>query len=243
MICEICKKNLVGKYYIDPWGRNVCEKHIESGDVVLCNSCYRYVHRDFCLDDGRVLCKVCFENCVLKTTNLDNLKEVVLNQLSNVGFNNLRIADISSIEVVSAIKIAQLKKVAINTQNKGLALSKISQTLGGLVFSSNKKYSHNIYILSHLTKAECMGVMAHEMLHAWQAQNEVKLSPMLTEGLCNMGAYLIYTVYPNSVSEILLKGLHESTDPVYGDGFRYVYAVYKKNGWKALIAQALNNKL
>ena len=198
------------------------------------------VKKDITLPDGRVLCKVCMSIAIKSGDSIEAIKTNVINTLSKVGFDDLRVEDIS-IEIVSAQRLAEIRKSPVNLQIKGLTLSMFSASMLGLFTGKNQTFRHTIYILTHLTKVEFAGVLAHEMLHAWQTQNGIEMPPKQTEGLCNMGAYLMYNRLPSSLTKIHLKTLHESPDPIYGDGFREMHALYKDVGWKELI-QMIRNK-
>lgn len=241
MDCHICHKPLRGRYYIDSWDHKICESHLNN-DAVFCSSCTAFTKKDIVLSDGRILCNVCESIAIKPNDSVDPIKRTVINALLKVGFADLRIEDIDSIKVVSAEKLAELRKMPINPNNKGLTLSKVSTSFG-LLSGKKQEMTHTVYMLSHLTKIEFAGTLAHEMLHAWQTQNGIKMSPKLTEGLCNMGAYLMYNTLASSLTKIYLKHLHESPDPIYGDGFREVYALYEEWGWSDLIKNVKENKL
>lgn len=106
----------------------------------------------------------------------------------------------------------------------GLACT--SRTVGLLV----SRCKHTIYIFDYLPKIKFAGVLAHEMLHAWQHEKGISMPPMLTEGFCNLGSYVVYAAINTELSRHLMKSLEEDTDPVYGDGFRNVLEVYRKEG-------------
>jgi hypothetical protein len=180
------------------------------------------------------------DNAIKPGDSIEFIKSSVVNTLNKAGFDDLRTEDIS-IEIVSAEKMAEIRKSSVNIQNKGLTLSNMISSFG-LLSGKNQKFRHTVYMLTHLTKIEFAGVLAHETLHAWQVQNNIKMSSKLTEGLCNMGTYLIYQTMPSSLTKIYLKILHESSDPIYGDGFREVYAHFEELGWQDLIRKIRENK-
>lgn len=244
MECFICNKPLVGRYFIDGWNHNICESHLDN-DAVNCSSCTGFTKKDNILPDGRILCNVCMGMALKPDYPIETIKNSVINALNRVGFNDLRTEDIS-IEIVSAQRLANIRRGLVNLQNKGLTLSKTKTTTSfGLLTGKhiNQTFQHTIYVLTHLTKIEFAGTLAHEMLHAWQVQNGIKMSPKMTEGLCNMGSYLMYDTLANSLTKILLKSIHESPDPVYGGGFREVFAIYEECGWTELINKVRENRL
>ena len=232
MNCCICNKLLIGSYMYDVWDNKMCESHFNK-DVVHCSSCTAFTKREHILPDGRVLCKRCFEDAIKSGDSIEKIKTFVINALRNAGFNDLRIQDIS-FEIVTAQRLAEIRKAPVDLKIKGFTSSNLNTiTLYG--FSTSKKFRHNIYVLTHLVDTEFAGTLAHEFLHAWLFQNSVKMSHKLDEGFCNMGSYLIYRSIPGAFAKMQLKFLYESTDPIYGDGFREMYAHFKRLGWKEMI--------
>jgi hypothetical protein len=172
--------------------------------------------------------------------SIEPMKNSVIKSLTKVGFDDLRTEDIS-IEVVSAERMASIRKSSVNVQNKGLTQSNVNTSFS-LLGGKKQRFQHIIYMLTHLTKIEFAGTLAHEMLHAWQVQNEIHLPPKWCEGLCNMGSFLMYNTLASSLTTIYLKALHESPDPVYGDGFREVYSRFEELDWGGLIKNIRENK-
>ena len=231
MICYICHKLLIGRYFIDVWGNKMCESHLNK-NVVHCVSCSAFTQREYTLEDGRVLCKTCYGAAIKPGDSIENVKNFVINCLFNIGFSDLRLEDITY-EIVTAQKMAEIRKKPVNTQIKGFTYSNITITTFGK--STSKKFVHNIYILTHLANVDFAGTLAHEMLHAWLTQNEIKMSQKLEEGFCNMGNYLMYSSMSGELAKMLLKSLRENPDPIYGDGFREMFEHFKRLGWKELI--------
>ena len=232
MKCLVCAKRMVGKYYVDTWGHAICEVHLNN-DIVHCHSCNSFTTKEIALPDGRILCVVCNNHVVKNGDTIDFLVSNVVNALSKVGFDDLRQGDIT-IEIVTPERMAQLRQGATNLQNKGLVQSKVMQTYS--VFSGKKhKFKHVIYILTHLTKNEFSGVLAHEMLHAWQVQNEIHMPAKDTEGLCNLGSYLMYIALAGSINKMHIKQLESNPDSIYGDGFCEMFARLEDFGWSELI--------
>jgi len=244
MDCCICNKPISGEYWTDLWDNKMCASHLDN-DAADCDSCLAFTRKEHILPDGRDLCKVCFGTAIKRGDSVEQIKTTVVKQLNQVGFDDLRIQDIY-IEIVTAQKLAELQKKPIDTQNKGLTLSNTQTEVSpGFFFRKikSKMFRHDIYMLTHQTKMEFAGTLAHEMLHAWQVQNGIKMQPKMVEGFCNMGTYLMFISMPGSLSKVLLKSLHESDDPIYGDGFREVYAMYEDLGWKDLIKNVKEKKI
>lgn len=243
MNCSLCNNVINGKYHADYWNNKVCAYHIEEGYATHCSSCGAINAKEYQLEDGRVLCKICHANAVTNLGQVEKINQKVISDLARVGFNNLKIEDVR-VGLLSARELAVRRKTnVVDTQNKGLTVSKVSNSLGGMLLGAKQKCMHDIYILSHLTRFEFAGVLAHELLHAWQIQNSIRLEPPMCEGLCNMGAFLMYSNLASSLTSYYKQNLFDSPDPVYGDGFRYVHSVYEGLGWDGLINKSLNNDL
>ena len=74
-------------------------------------------------------------------------------------------------------------------------------------------------------------------------ENQIKLSSPLCEGLCNLGSWLAFSTIKSSKTPYFLKTIKENPDPVYGDGFRYVYSKYETEGWEGVLQLARSGKL
>jgi len=168
--------------------------------------------------------------------SIEPIKAAVEKAFNRVGFDNLRFDNIP-VEIVSAEEMAKIFNMPVNPHNKGL--TKIASSMG----LSGQTYSYTIYILNYLNKVEFAAALAHEMLHVWLFGNKVQMQQKHVEGFCNMGAYLMWNTLPSSLNKTYLKILHESPDPVYGDGFREIFAMYEEWGWEELIKNVREKKL
>lgn len=243
MNCSLCNNVINGKYYADYWNNKVCAYHIEEGYATHCSSCGAITAKEYQLEDGRVLCKICNRNSVTHLSQIRGLIRRVKKSLVDVGFDNFQIDDIN-ISLLTAEELAIKRNTnRPDTNNKGLTLSNVSNSIGGLLLGNKQKCTHNIFILYRLTKVEFAGVLAHEFLHAWQIKNSISLEAPKCEGLCNMGSFLLFSTLSSSLSSHYIKNLFDNPDPVYGGGFRYVHALYEEVGWEGVINKALKNNL
>jgi len=225
MECFICKKFLLGQYYIDVYERAICDVHLNN-EVVECSSCAGFTSTDNPLPDGLYLFNLCGYKVIKPGDWCEHLKKNAINSLVSVGFSDLNIKDFT-IEIVTAQKLAEFNK---DMNNRGIVIS--SESRGVL---TRRKFIHNIYMLTHLNSVEFEGSLAHLMLHAWQIQNNINMSPKMTEGLCNLGCYLIWIKMASSLAKIYLHNIHENPCPIYGDGFREMFEMYEEFGWAELI--------
>lgn len=235
MKCYICHKDINGKYYIDQWGHNICASHMDKKEVTMCTSCDAFT-TERPISDGRCMCKNCKNSVVSTRTEVMECLTYVKNLLVGVGFDfgTCNVNNIP-IEIVSAKKIAEIRKAPISTNNKGVTFTKTQ--MRGTSHDNMKVvgHSHKIYMLSDQPRLEFLGTLAHELLHVWQNEHDIKLSPMKCEGLCNMGSYLIYSTENTPIAQRYIKNLKDSPDPIYGEGYRYVFNKYQQYGWNKLI--------
>lgn len=233
MLCHICNKPLSGRYYVDAWDRKACASHIDSNEIVQCSSCRGFTDTTNTLSDGRVLCPICTSLSIKAGDKIDPIIASVFRHLCKVGFSDLRMEDVT-IRVVSAAFMAKTKGSQIDTNNKGLTLSKIGAQRG--FFSSAKRtMQHTIYMLESQTKVEFAGTLAHELLHAWQVQNNISPPAKMCEGFCNLAAYYVLLQTPSSLAQVLIENMKKSPDPIYGDGFREVFDMYEEMEWDGVI--------
>jgi len=186
----------------------------------------------FAYDDGRTICGQCKKTSVTDGVVVNRSKRKVLDLLAQAGF-----ADIpKNIEIVLTNRHALTNKTD-HPFTRGL-------TLTNTHFSNYKRVGmeHQIGILFGLPELEFSGILAHELLHVWQNQNDVKLSAMHTEGFCNLGSYWVYRSESSDLSKQLIRLLMENKDPIYGNGFRLMHKKLENLGWKGLISEILANK-
>lgn len=246
MECQICQCEIIGRYYLDYWKNAVCAKHYEKGETVFCSSCSSIIRKDSqsSLLDGRYLCPICRAQVISHPEQIANIKKLVLSRLMDEGvtFQDRKLDGVP-IEIVNVNRLAHLRNQPPSLTQKGLTLTRSEISLGGKLFGATPKMSHHIYILDNLIKIEFAANLAHEMMHVWQNENQIKLSPPQCEGLCNLGSWLAYNTIRSIKTPYFLKVLQENPDPVYGDGFRYVYSKYKQIGWDGVLQLARSGRL
>ena len=243
MKCYICHKDINGKYYIDQWGHNICASHMDKKEVTMCTSCGAFT-TEHPIADGRCMCMDCKSTVINTHCEVAECLSYVKNQLVSVGFD-FGTCNVSNIpvEIVSAKKIAEIRKAPISISNKGVTFTE-TQMRG--TSRDNMKvvgHTHKIYMLSDQPRLEFLGTLAHELLHVWQNEHDIKLSPMKCEGLCNIDSYVIYSIENTPIAQHYIKNLKESLDPIYGDGFRYVFAQYEMSGWRGIIQSVNQNTI
>lgn len=237
-VCDVCRQKLSGQIVQDAWGHVSHAAHDQP--LYFCGSCQRMMSRHtsrggFFYEDGRPICGYCRQSAVTEGVAVNKTKRAVLEILEKTGFVDIP----KNIEIVLANSHALTNK----TNHAGTR----GVTLTNTQYSHHKRVGmvHQIGILYGLPYIEFAGILAHELLHVWQNQNDVKLPAMYTEGFCNLGSYAIYAASDEShqmLAKHLIRQLMENKDPIYGNGFRLMYKKLEGMGWPALISDVLANK-
>lgn len=225
MKCTICNEEITTSYRTNRWKQATHSYH----DIHCCASCSRFVKpSDICLSDGRHICEFCAPAIVKSQQQIEWVEQQVRPILAQNGIKNLP-ANIP-LEIVTTSGMAKIQhRREINPMQLGLTLTK---GIFGLLMRS---MSHHIYILEGLHKILFAGTLAHEYLHVWQNEHSIKLPPPRCEGFCNLGSFVIYRSIGNELAHFLYEQLRDSPDPIYGDGFREVKAIYDNAGGKCLM--------
>ena len=100
-----------------------------------------------------------------------------------------------------------------------------------------KQPLHTIFMLFGLPKIEFEGALAHELMHVWLFERQVRLSLREIEGFCNLGNYLVFSRKPSPMASYLLKNLQTDDDPIYGGGYRLMRKHLDAHGWENLLAK------
>jgi hypothetical protein len=111
-----------------------------------------------------------------------------------------------------------------------------------IVLYNKRVCKQKILLLDHQPKILFAGSLAHELLHVWQNQYNIKLRSELSEGFSNLGSYLMYKSINNKISDILIKQMFLNTDPNYGVGFKKVKLIMDAIG-KADLKIVMNRLL
>ena len=231
--CCICKEVLDGAIFIDEWNNGAHRSH----DLYFCSSCHRILSPygsagAFRYSDGRRICGYCKKIAVTDGVQANRGRRKVLARLEAVGFQGIP----KNIEIVLSHP-STLAAHSRKANTSGLTLSHFH-------FTDHKRVgiTHQVGILFGLPQVEFEAVMAHEFLHVWQQQNDVKFSPLYSEGLCELGGLLIYSQEDSDLARHLLQKMQQNPDPVYGNGFRLMAKKLECLGWDGLIREILVHK-
>lgn len=189
-ICIHCGKPISYKYYRD-WNDNkVCLEHYEY--INCCCCCFGFVDRDGRqVEHDRYVCS----NCLRQEVSPDNMQshiDFVYKLLYDKGFNDIQ-RDHIKIEIISK---GQMQKLYSEVDAVGL------HTGYSQVWNQNGRtgFKQNVYVLSHLHYIIFEGILAHELIHGWQLQQNIADSngydddinrKTRSEGFAQLGTYIV----------------------------------------------------
>jgi len=232
-ICCICQEPLSGRVIFDSWNNATHGTH----PVSFCNSCERILSPyssggAYQYSDGRLICGKCKKIAITDDVSANRSRRKALALLEEIGFQGIP----KNIRIV----LAHPQTLSAHSQKRHTS----GLTLSHFHFSDYKRVgiTHQIGILFGLPKIEFEAVIAHEFLHVWQHENNIKFSPVYNEGLCELGGYLVYSKDNSDLAHHFIKKMLQNQDPIYGNGFRLMKKKLETLGWKGLIQEILNNK-
>jgi hypothetical protein len=237
--CAVCSLPLDGRFLIDDWGNHAHETH-NNKPTPFCNSCNRIISEKtsnggFLYNDGRNICGICVLTAITEPDQIKKARTKVLKILSDKGLDN--IPDTLPIRLVDRNTLLKKAKNHSSKNTKGFTSTTI-KTMAGMTVSMN----HTVYILAGLPGLEFEGVLAHELLHVWLAENRISMQEPFTEGFCNLGVMLVNQSDKSTFSDVIQNHLEQNPDPVYGDGYRLMKKKLDENSWEILIRELHNLK-
>lgn len=217
--CLICGYPPQSTYYVDWAGNRVCKDHQDIAQH--CISCGRYCAPRNKYDFGNR-----FSLCTICESDLIN-KEIVGS-------------------VVAYIKKAYVKAGLGEINNWHLYVTDpqtmYSKRKNPYIkgFASRKGNTYEIYVLKHLSRVSFADVLSHEILHIWQYNHNYSPEDWKCEGFCNLGSFYVLSHIATPEAYERIAAMESNPDPVYGEGFRKMKAVYTEGGWNAAIKQLIS---
>lgn len=221
--CAICTEPIGERFEYNLWGDTVHPFHAKQ--LQRCQYCNRLMCRQLTdgqreYADGRTLCGLCAADGVgdraVALALLDSartfLRSIGVRLRSDFEFQLVRQDELALLGSVDMFGCAKLRE-----QVDGL----------GLVLSSEIK----VYALYGLPRPLLSAVLVHELMHVWQFENSPrKNDKSWSEGSCKYAEFLFLRQYSKPFAAVLLDGIVNDTDVVYGVGFRKVREFAEANG-------------
>jgi len=231
--CTACGKRVnSGVHFGSKSGDFYC---VECSNKPLCFACG--LPNDFSiLKDGRKICGKCKASSVVSYKQaMDIIREVrkAMKEKLNIYTDN---------EIIFKLVDDKYLKSKSNNQNQEMELGLFyheqriktetsTKSIYGYEFgkkvNTTQTDSFYIYLLTDLPKEKFLEVTAHELAHDWMEMKYPGITdPKITEGWAEYTASRINSLYGN---EHLNKRIQENTNPVYGEGYRYISGYVEKN--------------
>lgn len=212
-LCNVCGLPLTDSSYTDYWGNQFHIRHAH--EYPVCFVCGRLVLREGKeVGEGKWLCSVCKTLSVSSPERARVILEEMREQLASIGIvvTTLRLR----IELVPGERLGAGKRAASGVH-----------PFAGTYWDAGKTElgdeNGTIYVLDGLPEDFLRGVIAHELMHIWQHEAGAdNLPPYIREGSANWAASLIFNRMGTERGQFFIKGLEKSTDPIYGEGYRYI---------------------
>lgn len=208
--CRICSRKISGRYYTDWRNTPVCGSC--KPKVVSCSSCSQFcIPGETYVDTGYPVCRHCKEYRI-KREDLSSIIKFIGRVFSVQGL------EVKSRWHIKMLSGSQMKHRAGSDKVRGLA--------------ERKGDEYTVYLFQGLSKVAFASVLAHELLHIFQYERNLNPPQEICEGFCNLGSYIVLSMIPAIEAKARLRQMLSDPDPIYGDGFRKVLSIYKKEGIK-----------
>ncbi len=211
-----------------------------------CDSCWTLCNLHKVEEEtDRYICETCLKHEVTEY-NMQPILKRVLVYLAAFGFDDIQ-TDSITIHIISK---AEMHKRYGSAAGLHCGYSTIFNEKG------RADFHQDIYILEHYNEIRFAGTLAHELIHAWQLEqnitdfnkyNDDDTYRKKCEGFANIGAYIVYKqIYKETNSDIAkryIEQMKEETDEAYGVAFRQIWERCKKVGRHQIIKEARMNKI
>lgn len=214
--CVVCGEPLRGRYIVNLWGDQYCERH---NDLPKCYSCGRPIGERLTgggsrYRDGRHMCRRCRRTAIDDVKEGERVMSKARQALAREGMN-LGAARIP-LRLMGQEELSSRSRQGYVTDPSGMACTR-EWTQGG---SMVRREVEEVLVLHGLPEEHFATVAAHELGHAWLFLNNYpQLPPQVEEGICELCEYLWLRKQGTPEARYRLELMESSKDPVYGVGF------------------------
>ncbi len=233
--CELCRAPVKRGYTIT--SHTYCEQCEKT--CPRCFSCGLPAAHTTRLADGREICGLCMRWAVKDASMAQRHYERALRQLQ--AWTSLELETVPKLVLVDRDTMENLSQDIRKSDSpvsiRGLYSRQVTRTTithPGFVKEETTDVDEQIYIVDHLHDAVFRAAAMHELMHDLIQEYYPRFhdAPLwVEEGICQQAAaeYCSLRHYTD-----ILHGIEHSTDPDYGDGYRYVRKQVGVRGWPAL---------
>jgi hypothetical protein len=216
--CQACAQPILGDHRIDLWNQPSCASCLAAGD---CDHCGGAGKRPLYSDTCR--CETCRRLAVNDPIEAERLYQQVVTWAEGKRFfENFKQPPMA---LYSSARL-QREFSSADKSTLGMAQRLIRETPSG-----TSTQAQQVVIVRGLPAPLFQAVAAHEIGHVWVATNGIlHISKQEEEGFCELLSHLWIAECCGIGREGLLRNIEESTDPIYGDGFRAMKALEQRSG-------------
>lgn len=226
--CTVCGVHVEGWYRISIRGTVVCDGHTRTRSCGLCGAETAQSSPGWERLSATVdRCPWCAVGAVVDDAAAVQQLPSVRVGLQQLGF---------TLKGRVRLRVVEEKELAVRCRSTPGKLLGVTQVQSGGPWGGRRAV--DVKILRGLPPIWFGSTVAHENMHAWLAENEIVTQrPEVEEGLCEVLAYGWLSLQNDPLAPVLRARIRESTDPVYGGGFRLVQSRVRSVGLPAVLAE------
>ncbi len=230
--CVYCHKPLSNRFLVDSWGNTFCEVHQK--DYPACSFCSRLIPPAQQTPGWKLeetpRCLVCRSTAI---ETAEQAQPLFAELKSWIGQQGLRFHQLPlRLELCGRARLQQLLHERNTPHTLGVTHSS-TQIQNGRVVDI---HVDGIAVLAGLPADLFAGVVVHELGHVWLIVHRVEHMPLWAEeGFCQLLAHRYHSSIDTAEARYRVTAIAKDTDPIYGDGFRRVHALFERVGFAQCI--------
>jgi hypothetical protein len=212
--CQICSRQISGSYGFNDMGDKICSSH---SDAIQCSACLRFLKRR--VNRGSSFCGACEAQAVNSNGALTARSKAVLDWLS------------------SEVGKHSFGTIPISLKDEGF----FEDDCQGMTkwSSDGTTVRAEIFIRTGLPSVRCDEVIAHEYGHVLLISDPATFQftggldsaqSMEEEGFCELVGYRCIAALGHPDNTRHMRAMESNSNPIYGDGFRAVHALFEQQG-------------